>query len=219
MTPDSTLPPPAVPAPTETTPPAAVAEGVEQEKSLVERIAFNTIYAGLETRGIKLSLAERVFFEETTRDETKKQNNGQLLGTNLGGDFTSILKVLFSFLQNIFAGTPLTPLNIAGMGDHLANAADGALNQGKQYNVNFISARISERLRDKGGNLAKAADLMTGFTTDGYARYMPGSISEQLAAAQGIPATLPPADYVADAGAGHGLPHSVNQQKNFRDLS
>ncbi|MDX2095164.1 MAG: hypothetical protein SFW64_04415 [Alphaproteobacteria bacterium] len=224
MADESTALPPTASTPTETTPPAAVAEGIKREEnkdtSLVEQIDFNTIYDGLEKRDIKLSLAERMFFEKTTRDKIKKQNNGELLGTNHGGDLTNILQVLFSFIQKLLGGETGPTLTASGIGDRFTNAADGATNQGKQYVVNVISANISLRLQHEGGNLARAADLMTGFTTDGYARYMPGSISEQLATLQGIPAgTTSTLNRVADASAGHGLPNSTHQRSGSRDLS
>lgn len=185
---------------------------------LVEQVSFQRIFTGLEQQGITLSIAEQTRLEEIARDEIRKQNGGQLAGFNLGGTGVNLIEILFSFIQQLFGGANGTPeFTLTGLGDHLSNAATGATNTGKQYVINTITANIYERMRAEGGNLAQAADLVTGLTTGPVnARDMDGSLMRQLASVQNIPdgttssLTPSPPTQVADASAGNGLPPSVS---------
>lgn len=179
---------------------------------LIEQVSFQRIYQGLSQHGITLSAAEQARLEEIAREEVRKQNGAELAGMNIGGTGVNLLQILFSFIQQLF-GSGGTEFSLTGLADTLSGAATGATNSGRQYVFNTISANIHDRLRAEGGNLAQAADLVTGLTTGpGNARDIGNgaSIGDQLAAAANVPANtssrLTPPTEVADASGGNGLP-------------
>lgn len=212
------MPTPATTTTTETTTATAAATG-----NLVEQVSFQRIFSGLAENGTPLSSAEQARLEEIARDEIRKQNGGQLLGLNLGGAGVNLIEILFSFIQKLFGGGD-TPTTLAGWGDQLSGALSGSTNTGKQYVINTINANIYERMKAEGGNLAQAADLVTGFNVGRdaqgnplYARAMSGSLPEQFASAQNIPPgttsslNRPTPTEVADNSAGSGLPASATR--------
>lgn len=202
-------------------------ESASNSAALIEQISFQRIYDGLSQHGITLNQAEQTRLEEIVREEVRKQNGGQLAGMNLGGTGVNLIQILFSFIQQLFGGGNGAPeFSLAGITDSLSNAATGATNNGRQYVFDTISANIHDRLRAAQGNLAQAADLVTGLTTGpGNARDIGNgaSIGAQLAAAADVPAGTtsrlnPPTD-VADASGGNGLPPNVTRPLTPRALS
>lgn len=191
--------------------------------ALMEQVSFRTVYNGLAQNNINFTASEQAEFEEMVRDEVRKQNNGQLIGFNIGGAGVNIIEILFSFIQNIqklFSGGD-TPTTLAAWGDQARDVFNGATNAGKLQVINTINTNLFDRMKAKGGNLAEAADLVTGFNVGRdaqgnpvYARAMQGaSLMDQMMAAREIPAETttsrtPTPVQVADAsdGAGPGLP-------------
>ena len=212
------MPTPATTTTSETTAKAATAAG-----NLVEQVSFQRIFSGLAEKGVPLSIAEQARLEEITRDEIRKQNGGQLIGLNIGGAGVNIIEILFSFIQKLFGGGD-TPTTLAGWGDQLSGALSGSTNTGKQYVINTINANIYERMKAEGGNLAQAADLVTGFNVGRdaqgnplYARDMDSSLMRQLTAAQNLndgntsSLNRPTPTAVADNSSGSGLPASATR--------
>lgn len=205
----------------------STSEGTNSPTELIEKVSFQRIYDGLSQHGVNLNSAEQARLEEIIREEVRKQNGGALAGMNLGGTGVNLIQILFSFIQQLFGGGNGTPeFSLAGITDSLSNAASGATNNGRQYVFDTISANIHDRLRAESGNLAEAADLVTGLTTGpGNARDIGNgaSIGAQLAAAADVPAGTtsrlnPPTD-VADASGGNGLPPNVTRPLTPRALS
>ena len=205
----------------------STSEGRNNHAELIEKVSFQRIYDGLSQHGVNLNSAEQARLEEIIREEVRKQNGGALAGTNLGGTGVNLIQILFSFIQQLFGGGNGTPeFSLAGITDSLSNAASGATNNGRQYVFDTISANIHDRLRAESGNLAEAADLVTGLTTGpGNARDIGNgaSIGAQLAAAANVPAgtvsSLNPPTNVADASGGSGLPPTMTRPLTQRTLN
>lgn len=208
-----------------TAPASTTSEPAKSSAGLIEQVSFQKIFTGLAQHGITLSAAEQARLEEIAREEVRKQNGGELAGMNIGGTGVNLIQILFSFIQQLFGGGG-TEFSLASLTGTLSGAATGATNSGKQYVFNTISANIHDRLRAEGGNLAQAADLVTGLTTGpGNARDIGNgaAIGDQLAAAANVPAgttsTLTPPTEVADASAGNGLPPTVTRPLTPRTLN
>lgn len=205
----------------------STSEVANNPAELIEQVSFQRIYDGLSQHGVNLNSAEQARLEEIIREEVRKQNGGALAGMNLGGTGVNLIQILFSFIQQLFGGGNGAPeFSLAGITDSLSNAASGATNNGRQYVFDTISANIHDRLRAESGNLAEAADLVTGLTTGpGNARDIGNgaSIGAQLAAAANVPAgtssSLNPPTDVADASGGNGLPPTMTRPLTQRTLN
>ena len=190
------------------------------DSSLIEKVSFRAVYYGLAQNNINFTSSEQAEFEEMVREEVRKQNNGRLIGFNIGGAGVNIIQILFSFIQQLFGGGDTSSSTFAGWSEQFTGALSGATNAGKQQVINTINRNLYGQMKAKGGNFAEAADLVTGLNGGrdaqgnlAYARDMTGSLMRQFTTAQSIPdgttSTLNPTPVqVADAsdGAGPGLP-------------
>ena len=217
---DSTTP--SAPAADSATTAPSTTTTTEAERSLADKIDFGAMCTELASKGYPLTEAEKARLEKICREEIKKQNNGNLLGFNLGGSFVNLWTLLFAFIQKFFGGDASGAGNI---GAQLSGAADGADNKAKMYVINTINMKVYNRLEREGGTLAEVKDLVTGLNIGGPARDMDHSLMRQLMTAQGIPfgttssLTLPPkapaaVAEVSEPTTGHGLPPSVMNPSN-----
>jgi hypothetical protein len=194
------------------------------EKPLVDKIDFGAMFSELASKGYPLSEAEQARLEEICREEIKKQNNGNLLGLNIGGSIVNLVSLLFACIQKLFGGETSLPSSIEGFGAQLSGAADGADNKAKMYVINTINMKIYNRLEREGGTLAQVKDLVAGLNIGGPARDMDPSLMRQIMTAQNIPwgttssLTLKPKapTTLADASqdTGHGLPPTAMKPSN-----
>ena len=146
-------------APTSATqPPAEAAAPAAAEKPWAEKVNFNTIYYGLEQKGIKLSSEERATFEKICKEQLE-QYNGQLLGSNVGASGVNLVYMLFAFIQNLF-GNGMG--NLSQFGEQLSGAASTTSEQAKLNQLNQATMAIHQKMTSAGGNLAAAAELVTG---------------------------------------------------------
>ena len=186
---------------------------------LIEQVNFQRIFSGLSQNGIVLSTEDQVWLEEKIREETRRQNGGQLAGTNIGGTAVNLIQVLFSFIQNLFGGNGTAEFSFAGFTNQLSSALSGATNSGQQHVINTINANVHDAMIARGGTVALAAPLLTGLTTgSGPAPDMQDSLMNQFIIAQnnqGVTSTLnrPAASNTELAAAniniGNGLPAAM----------
>ena len=174
-----TTPAPSTPAPT--------AKPAQPTGSFADRVNYAMVYGGLEKHGIHLSDAEKTEFETITRDELKKHDGGQLIGSDFGASAVNLVYVLFAFIQNLFGSA--TSGGPGGLGSAFGNSVEKTGEQGKLKELNLATIGIYERMKEKGGNLQAAAELVTGqtsakaFTQDD----MPESIFNQVGSTLNIP--------------------------------
>ncbi len=135
-----------------------------------ELYSLEKIYEGLANPkdwnrpSIYFTDAEKVTFEKICLEELKRQNNLQLVGLdNLGANAPTFVQLLFAFIQ-IVGGKGGALGDLGDIGDRFSTANTGAKNLTLKNNINDMTTRVYDRMRAAGGNLANAADLVTGWS-------------------------------------------------------
>lgn len=133
--------------------------------SFDSHLSFAKLYQGLGEQGITLSDAEKAKLEEIFRNRIRQFNPGSLFGGDADGLLMKFVNMFVYFLQSVYR-------NVAG-----ASAGDftGWLSQQGQQTANFgefkalqdSAAYIFMDLKSAGGNLARAATLISGVSADG----------------------------------------------------
>lgn len=162
---------------------SATDEVIRRDGSFAERVSFETVYRGLARKGIKFTEDDKRQFEEITLSELKRHDGGSVITTDLGVMITNLAYLLLAFAQNIFGGS--------SGGDfltHLSNTMDRTSEQGKLRMLEQASANIYDRMKLSGGNLAIAAELVTGMMQERSAAInMNESVFSQIRATIALP--------------------------------
>ena len=128
--------------------------------SFVDRVSFATVFQGLEKRGITLSDEEKKKFEEITLAQLRKHDGGVPVGNDFGTSAVNLVYVLFAFFKNLLTGGNIT--DTESLIAHAGNSATRSGEQGKLKMLNDATIGIYEGLKAQGGNLAAAAELVSG---------------------------------------------------------
>ena len=158
-----------------------------------KRVNYSTIYANLRERGITFTQEEEKKFEEICNEQLGKYN-GELVGNNLGASGQSLVYMLFAFIQNLFNGGGLNDLS--NIGNAISGAGTETSEQTKLWQLNQATIGIYNSLAGSGGNLARAAELVTGqkpvsAQDQSLPVDMNGSIFNQLVGDIRLPANTP----------------------------
>lgn len=157
-------------APTSTTAPAAVTG------PFAERINFNTLYSTLASRGVSLSDEEKAALESITRDELKTHDGGSITG-NLFTIPEKLWDMFCVFIQNVTSG------KTNGIWNSITTSFANAGEHTKLMELEKATQQIYIRLNQRGGNLAAAAELITGQTTlKSRAEHVEGNVYNQILA-------------------------------------
>jgi hypothetical protein len=148
-------------------------------------VSFATVFQGLEKRGITLSDEEKKKFEEITLAQLRKYDGGVPVGNDFGTSAVNLVYMLFAFIQNLFAGGNVTDMQslLTHAGDTVTRTGE----QGKLKMLNDATIGIYERLKSQGGNLAAAAELVSGQAVGHRPPDMAESIFRQIQSTIDLP--------------------------------
>jgi hypothetical protein len=128
--------------------------------SFVDRVSFATVFQGLEKRGITLSDEEKEKFKEITLAQLRKHDGGVPVGNDFGTSAVNLVYVLFAFFKNLLTGGNIT--DTESLIAHAGNIATHTGELGKLKMLEDATIGIYRRLKAQGGNLAAAAELVSG---------------------------------------------------------
>lgn len=146
--------------------------------SFVDRVSFATVFQGLEKRGITLSDDEKKKFEEITLAQLRKHDGGVPIGNDFGTSAVNLVYVLLAFFKNLLTGGNIT--DAQSLIDHAGNTVTRTGEQGKLKMLNDATIGIYEGLKAQGGNLAAAAELVSGQAVGHRPTDMSESIYRQI---------------------------------------
>ena len=129
-------------------------------KSFADMVDYPTMYAELAQRGIVLTDAEKQRCEAICGDRLRNHDGGQVIGNSFGATIQGLVYTLFAFLRNIFGGGGLGDLG--SMASNLSSTMATTGEQGKLRQLQLAEAETYDRLKKEGGNLAAAAEYITG---------------------------------------------------------
>lgn len=161
--------------PTPTTTPETPA--APERTNFAERVNFDSLYAGLSAQGISLTDEEKRTLEETVQRRAR-QFDGVDMNNDMGGGIVRLLYMFVYFLQNI--GDNREGFSMEGFGDWFGERGGQTLSSTELRMLNETTMAIHGDLMAQGGNLAAAADLITGQAIGSAPRDMAGSLFHQL---------------------------------------
>ena len=188
-------------------------------QSFADMVDYSKLYADLEKRGIILTDEEKKLCEKICGDRLRNHDGGQVIGNSFGGTIQGLVYTLFAVLKNLFGG-------ISGggsLGDIMSNLGStlsSSNEQSKLYQLQLAESETYIRLKQAGGNLAAAAEYITGMkpsSDKSASKDMPFSILNQVGRYINLPVdsntslNLQP-QAVASASAPTGLPPKVSTQ-------
>ena len=184
-------------------------------KSFADMVDYPTMYAELAQRGITLTDDEKQRCEAICGDRLRNHDGGQVIGNSIGGTIQGLVYTLFAFLKNMFSG------NFGGLGDMasgIGNTISTSGEQGKLFQLQLAESETYERLKKEGGNLASAAEYITGmkpYSDNSASNTLQASVLNQVGRSINLPVTTNTslnATSVADATPPTGLPPRLATQ-------
>lgn len=151
---------------------------VKQTGSFAERVDFPAIYDGLDKEGIRFSDEEKKQFEKYTKQALHERDPANMIGTNPGADFQSLVTFVLALFKNMFGGDKGIGDALSGFGDSYEQAA----NQTNFIKFNYALQDLHAKLAHSNNpNFQRAADLVTGqHEGRGLPKNMQASIFNQL---------------------------------------
>ena len=128
--------------------------------SFADRVNYDTVFSDLATHGILFSDADKQKFRDICTRQLKKYDGDHTITTDLGASATNWIFMLFAFVQNIFSGNG--SFDLQGIGDRVSGAADKSGQQGKLKMLSDAACSIYTEFKQRGGQFALAAELVTG---------------------------------------------------------
>lgn len=134
---------------------------VKQPQSFTQLVDYNKISQGLKEDGVDLTEDEKIKLAKICNYELRKHDGFQL-SNDLGGFTQDIFTKIFSFIKQFVLSFISGDHPDAGEGSVIENATD----QSRLLGLNRAAQNIFLRLKQEGGNLAKAAEFVSGQTSD-----------------------------------------------------
>lgn len=162
-------------------------------------VNYTAIIKDLQDHGITLTDEEQQKLRKICTDELNAFNGNSPVTSDIAATGLNFFYVLMAFVQNLFSGKPLSL-------DSLQGSFGQATERGKLNQLEQATMRIHVDLQYEGGNLAAAAELISGqhpVRAGGALQDMPSSIMRQIASTlnldPGTPALLRPQALGLDA--------------------
>ncbi len=160
-------------------------------------VDYNRMFAELQQRGIYLTDDEKRRCEAICGDRLRNHDGGQVINNSFGGTLQGLMYTLFAVVKNLFGamtngGGSLGDMfaNAGGMASNFGSIVSRSADQGKLYQLQTADCEIYDRLQGQGGNLARAAEYITGVKPAGDNspdQILPSSIANQVGASINLP--------------------------------
>ena len=125
-------------------------------------------------------LAQRqIFLTEAEKAKLKEISDHAL-------ENTEILFPIMTFIKNIFTG-----FSLKDIGGWISGAWEKTCEQCKLHHLETAAIEIDQQLKQQGGNLALAADLVSGQSDHGAPVDMPHSVFREVYATLNLPEVVP----------------------------
>lgn len=129
-----------------------------------ERIAFDKLFSGLRDQGITLTSEEEDKLKAIVRDRTRQLGGGELIGNDLGGFLYKVVHMLIYAVQNVVGNIG----NGSSAGDWFTDRYQQISTASEREMLEKSTTHIMLDLTSAGGNLAKAAELVSGQFLNGH---------------------------------------------------
>lgn len=142
------------------------------------RLDYTPVYSALAERGIVLTANEKEKFEHIVPNTINQFAVNQTIGNDFGGFLLKLLTLLIRGAQSF---TEVGPGENTSIGTWVSERAGKAIAATNLTMVTQAMAMLHDNLRAEGGNLARAANFITGATVgQGPVVKIPNNVHAQL---------------------------------------
>ena len=138
--------------------PATSSQSTGAFTSFADMVDYPSLFADLQKQGITLTPEEQKKCEDICGERLRNHDGGQVIGNSFGATIQSLVYTLFAFIQNIFGSYS----GVSNLPSTTGAAMTATGEQSKLWQLQLAESETYLRLKDAGGNLAAAAEYITG---------------------------------------------------------